>query len=76
MNSWQGIENKEQETIFAISIGSMQYIKFLLKIRFRHTPALSNDSQATQTASDFKKNHPFRYIQGFRGKIPRGLINL
>jgi len=31
MNSWQGIVNKEQETIFAISIGWMQYFIFLLK---------------------------------------------
>jgi hypothetical protein len=43
MNSWQGIVKKNQETIFEISIGSLQYLKILLKIRFRYAPVFSND---------------------------------
>jgi hypothetical protein len=43
MNSRQGIVEKEQETIFEISIGSLHNFKISLKIPFRHTPVLSND---------------------------------
>jgi hypothetical protein len=39
---------------------SLHYFKILLKIQFRYAPVLSNDPQATQTASDLKKDHPFR----------------
>ena len=42
-DSRQGIVKREQETIFAISLGSMNIIKIRFKIRFRHTPVLSND---------------------------------
>ncbi len=73
MNSRQGIVKKKQETVFEISIGSLHNFKISLKIPFRHTPVLSNHPQATQTASDLKKDHPFRYIQGFRRKTPRPL---
>jgi hypothetical protein len=62
MNSRQGIVKKKQETIFEISIGFLHYFKILLKLRFRYALVFSNDPYATQTASDFKKNHPFRYI--------------
>jgi len=44
MNSWHSIVKKEQETIFQISIGLMQYLLILLRIQFRHTPVLPNDS--------------------------------
>jgi hypothetical protein len=63
MNPRQGIVKNKQETIFEISIGSLHYFKILLKIRFRYAPVFSNDPQATQTASDLKKDHPFRSIQ-------------
>jgi hypothetical protein len=43
MNSRQGIEKKKQESIFEISIGSMDYLKISLKIRFRYAPVFSND---------------------------------
>jgi hypothetical protein len=43
MNSRQWIVKKKQETIFEISIGSLNYIKILLKMRFRFTPVFSND---------------------------------
>jgi hypothetical protein len=73
MNSRQGIVKKEQETIFEISIGSLHRFRILLKIRYWHAPVLSNDPKATQTASDLKKDHPFRYIQGFRRKTSQPL---
>jgi hypothetical protein len=71
MNSRQGIVKKKQKTIFEIAIGYLNYLKILLKIQFRYAPVFSNDPKATQTASDLKKDHPFRYIQGFRRKTPR-----
>ena len=43
MNSWQGTIKKKQGTIFEISIGSMHYLKILLKIRFRYVPVFSDD---------------------------------
>jgi hypothetical protein len=70
MNSRQGIVKKKQKTIFEISIGSLHQFKILLKTRFRYAPVFSNDPKATQTASDLEKDHPFRYIQGFRRKVP------
>ena len=70
MNSRQGIVKKKQETIFEISIGSLHDFKILLKNQCRYAPVFSNDPQATQTASDLKKDHPCRYIQGFRRKTP------
>jgi len=60
MNSRQGIVKKKHETIFEISIGSLHYFKILLKIQFRYAHVYSNDPYATQTASDLKKDHPFR----------------
>jgi hypothetical protein len=71
MNSQQGIVKKKQETIFEISIGSLHFLKILLKIQFRCAPVFSNDPYAAQTAFDLKKDHPFRYIQGFKRKTPR-----
>ena len=43
VNSWQGFVKKEQEPIFEKSIGSPHDLQFLLKMRFRHAPVLSND---------------------------------
>jgi len=43
MNSRQGVAEKEQETIFEISTGSLHNFKISLKIPFRHGPVLSND---------------------------------
>jgi len=43
VNSWQGFVKKEQESIFEKSIGLPHNLLFLLKMRFRHTPVLSND---------------------------------
>jgi len=73
MNSRQGIVKKKQETVFEISIGYLHYFKILLTMQFRYAPVFSNDPLAAQTASDLKKDHPFRYIQGFRRKTPRPL---
>jgi hypothetical protein len=44
MNSRQGIVEKEQETIFEKSTGSLHDFKISFKIHFRHAPVLSNDS--------------------------------
>jgi hypothetical protein len=43
MNSRQKIVMKEQKMIFEISIGTVHYLKILLKVLFRHAPVLSND---------------------------------
>jgi len=43
MNSWQEIVKKEQESIFEKSIDLPFHLQFLLKMRFRHAPVLSND---------------------------------
>jgi hypothetical protein len=32
-------------------------------MQFRNTPVLSNDPKAAQTASDLKKDHPFRFFK-------------
>jgi len=45
-----------------------------LKEAILATPVLSDDPYATQTAPVLKKDHPFRYIQGFRRKTHRPLI--
>jgi hypothetical protein len=85
VNSWQGLVKKEQESIFEKSIGLPYNLQFLLKMRFRHAPVLSNDPYATQTAPVLKKDHPFRSprrrlsepeanTKEFRRKTPRGLI--
>jgi hypothetical protein len=41
MNSRQGIVKKKQETIFEISIDSLNYSKIHLKMRFRFAPIFS-----------------------------------
>jgi len=43
VNSWQGLVKKEQGSIFEKSIGLLYNLQFLLKMRFRHAPVLSND---------------------------------
>jgi len=43
MNSWQGLVKKEQESIFEKSTGLPYNLQFLLKMRFRHAPVLSNN---------------------------------
>jgi len=43
VNSCQGLVKKEQEPIFEKSIGLPYNLQFLLKMRFRHAPVLSND---------------------------------
>jgi len=43
VNSWHGVVEKEQEPIFEKAIGLPHDLQFLLKIRFRHAPVLSND---------------------------------
>jgi len=43
MNSRQAIVKKKLETIFEISIGSLDNFKVLLKIQFRYAPVFSND---------------------------------
>jgi hypothetical protein len=60
MNSRQGIVKKKLETIFEISIGYLHNFKILLKIQFLCAPVFPNDPYATQTASDLKKDYPFR----------------
>jgi len=60
VNSRQGFVKKEQESIFEKSIGLPYNLQFLLKMRFRNAPVLSNDPYATQTAPALKKDHPFR----------------
>jgi hypothetical protein len=51
---------KEQEPVFEKSMGSLYNPQFLLKTLFHHSPVLSNDPYAIQTAPVFKKDHPFR----------------
>ena len=60
VNSRQGFVKKEQESIFEKSIGLPCNHQFLLKMRFRNAPVLSNDPYDTQTAPALKKDHPFR----------------
>jgi len=43
MNLRQGIVTKKQGTIFEISIGSLHYLKIILKIQFWYTPVFSKD---------------------------------
>jgi len=43
VNSWQGFVKKEQELIFEKSMGLLNDLQFLLKMRFRYAPVLSND---------------------------------
>jgi hypothetical protein len=47
VNLWQWLVKKEQESIFEKSIGLTHNLKFLLKMRFRNAPVLSNDPYAT-----------------------------
>jgi hypothetical protein len=43
VNSRQGLVQKEQEPVFEKLIGSLHNLQFLLRIRFRHAPVISND---------------------------------
>jgi len=73
MNSRQEIVKDKQEAIFEISIGSLHHFKILLMTRFRYAPVFKTIPKPLRQHPIYKKDHPFRYIQGFRRKTPRPL---
>jgi hypothetical protein len=73
MNSWQGIVKKEQEAIFEKSID----LKHHLKISFENTIFgmrlfFLTIPKPLRQHPILKKDHPFRYIHGFKRKTLRG----